>query len=76
MKKLDGVLKTIGQAPDMSYNEWIKHMGSELRSLRLESGMTQLEVAKKTGLSEPYVSRIESGRFNFTMKMLKKLLEI
>ena len=37
-------------------------LGQTLRELRLERGITQLELARRTGLSPTVVSRIESGK--------------
>ena len=38
-----------------------KTLGKQLRTLRRESGMTQVDLAKALQISQPMVSRIESG---------------
>ena len=38
-----------------------KTLGEQLRTLRRESGMTQVDLAKALQISQPMVSRIESG---------------
>jgi predicted transcriptional regulator len=46
----------------------------ELRELRLKSGLTQAELAKKAGISQPLVARIESGDIDPRASTLKKIL--
>ncbi|HHU02767.1 MAG: helix-turn-helix domain-containing protein [Christensenellales bacterium] len=40
---------------------------------RLESGMTQAELAKKAELPQSNISRLESGNFNPTVQTLEKV---
>jgi predicted transcriptional regulator len=40
---------------------------------RLESGMTQAELAEKVSLSQSNISRLESGTFNPTVQTLEKV---
>lgn len=42
---------------------------------RLESGMTQAELAKKADLPQSNISRLESGTFNPTIQTLEKVAE-
>lgn len=46
-----------------------------LRVLREWRGMTQLDVAGKTGIGQGYISDLETGRRNGTAAALKKLAE-
>lgn len=39
-----------------------KNFGKHVRDLRKASGLTLVELAKKTGLSQPYLSQIENGK--------------
>lgn len=48
-------------------------IGSRIRELREQSGMTQDELAEKTGLKRPNISRIESGRYNTGQDILSKI---
>lgn len=42
-------------------------LGNRIRNYRVESGMTQIELAKKAGLSQGYLSDLEKNRFNPTV---------
>ena len=45
--------------------------GDNIRRLRLKAGLTQEELALKSGLSQGYINQIESGKRNFTQKSLE-----
>ena len=47
-------------------------IGGKLRDKRVQSGLTQLELAKKVGVSESYICQIENGK----MVSIKKLEQI
>ncbi len=46
----------------------------ELRNLRLKSGLTQAELARKVGISQPLVARIESGDIDPRASTLRRIL--
>ena len=48
-------------------------IGSKIRKLRLEKGITQIELAKKAGISNTYLSDIENERTNPSLKTLFKI---
>ena len=45
----------------------------QLLVLRLEAGMTQTELAKRSGIRQSEISKIENGRINPTMETLEAL---
>lgn len=47
----------------------------KLISARNEANLTQKELAKKCGLKQSNISRLESGKANPTLKFLKKLAD-
>ena len=47
-------------------------IGSKLKMRRTQKGLTQLELAKKTGVSESYICQIENGKM-VSIKKLEKL---
>ena len=49
------------------------NIGKRVRKLREEKGLTQTEVAKRTGLLPSYVSRIEGNRTNPEIPMLERI---
>ena len=48
-------------------------LGSNLRKYRLERGLTQEDLAAKTGLNSVYISYLESGKRGATTHSLKKI---
>ena len=44
--------------------------GQKIRNRREQLGYTQEELAQKVQTSQPYVSRLERGSFNPSMKMI------
>lgn len=52
-----------------SDKELIRKWGEKLKSLRIESGMSQTELAEKTGMSRSSIAEIEKGR-NFSIGSL------
>lgn len=50
-----------------------QEIGSVVSHLRAEKGMTQTELAHALGTSQPTIYRIESGRQNVSLDMVRKL---
>ncbi|HMH31191.1 MAG TPA: helix-turn-helix transcriptional regulator [Methylomirabilota bacterium] len=48
-------------------------LGKRLKQLRLESGLTQEKLSIATGLSQTYISGVENGIRNPSIKTLDKL---
>lgn len=57
----------------MSYNELLNKFGVKLKYLRLMNNMTQEELAEKLEVDSHYLSDIECGRRNITMKTIYKI---
>lgn len=58
--------------PDDSRNLKI---GSMIKTARKKAGMTQEELAKKSGTSKHYISRLETGKSDIELLTLKKIIE-
>lgn len=54
-------------------NAFIVAIGKQIRELRKEKAMTQLDLAVKSGMEENALQRIETGRTNPTIKTLLKI---
>ena len=54
---------------------WCAMIGSQLASRRKAAGMTQRDLAEKTGVGQAAISRIESGRANPTLDTLEALCD-
>lgn len=52
------------------------NIGHVIRKARLKSGMTQLELALKSGTTRNYISRIENDRSDIELGTLRKIIEI
>lgn len=50
------------------------HEGDLIRKLREEHNMSQEVLAEKVGVSQQYISALECGNLNPTVKNLKKVL--
>ena len=50
--------------------------GKNLRAARIRAGLTQAQVAHRTGLTQQYVSLIEAGRQNLTLSTMTALAEV
>ncbi|WP_100627015.1 helix-turn-helix domain-containing protein [Algoriphagus formosus] len=49
--------------------------GQRLRVLRKDKGLSQEELAEKSGLNRPYISAIEQGKRNVSLEVMEKLAE-
>lgn len=56
-------------------NGFFKTVGLQIKTLRKERDMTQKELAKKMGVSQQMISRVESGRFNVSLGILEKVVD-
>lgn len=52
-----------------------KKLGEQLRKIRLQKGMSQGDIAKKLGVHRSYISGIERGIRNPTVKNLERLAD-
>ncbi|MBI5328286.1 MAG: helix-turn-helix domain-containing protein [Deltaproteobacteria bacterium] len=50
-------------------------VGENIRRLRLKAGLTQEEVALRSGLSQGYINQLESGKRRFTQKTLELIAD-
>lgn len=47
-----------------------KRIGQRIADLRKEKGLTQLDIANKTGIQRCHVARIEAGRYSVGLDTL------
>lgn len=57
----------------MRNNELLKQFGERVRELRLRRGLTQEDLAFKSGLHRTYIGMIERAEKNVTILNLQKL---
>lgn len=51
----------------------IRETAEQLRALRLKAGLTQAALARRLKVRQHYISRIESGRANLSIRTLEKV---
>lgn len=59
----------------MDEEVFIMQLAERIKQLRVEKGMTQLDVASKMGIDDSSYRKIESGRTNPISRTLYKLAE-
>jgi len=52
-----------------------KHIGNEIRKIRKQEGLSQVKLAKKVGMSQQIISRIERGNENISIATLKRITD-
>lgn len=50
--------------------------GANFREARLKAGLTQVDVAARTGIQQSHVSEIESGQQNLTLSTMVNLARV
>ena len=60
----------------MLYNNFLKELGFRIKMRRLQLGLTQAQLGEQVKMSENYISEIESGRNNITLKSLHKIFSV
>lgn len=56
-------------------NEVRERIGQRIANLRKEQGMTQAELAERTGIQRAHITRIEAGRYSVGIDLLQKIAE-
>lgn len=56
-------------------NEVRERIGQRIAKLRKEQGMTQAELAERTGIQRAHITRIEAGRYSVGIDLLQKIAE-
>lgn len=57
----------------MDDKAYLKKLGERIKQLRLEKGMRQVDLSEKIGIEDSALRRIESGRVNSSINMLRKI---
>jgi transcriptional regulator with XRE-family HTH domain len=51
-------------------------IGSQLKALREKAGITQSEMAEKTGLQRANIARVEGGKYNTGIDIIQKICTV
>lgn len=57
----------------MELHEFQKAFGARLRDVRKGKGISQGKLSVDTGMSEGYLSRLENGKVNVTLDIVRRL---
>jgi len=71
--KKEGVI--IREAKKSHIDSLCKHIGNEIRKIRKQKGLSQVKLAKKVGISQQIISRIETGNENISIATLKRITD-
>ncbi len=72
---LDPVVLYEESTPDEDRNQ-VYHIGHMIRRARKEAGLTQEELARRSGTTKNYISRIENNKSDIELGTLIKIVEI
>ena len=67
---------TVNNMPRALYQKQHKIIVARLKKARIEAGLGQVEVAKKLGRTQSYLSKIESGQRRFDVLQLKEFAKL
>lgn len=65
-----------GAGPRGSPPEIFKKIGEIIRTKRIENGLSQKDLAGRTRLKQPDISKIEQGKVNITLETLMRLCKV
>lgn len=54
-------------------NGWADHVGRKIRELREKAGLNQVQLARKSGLTQSHISRLERAQHSATNLTLEKI---
>jgi len=67
------------QSPREGLEKWVAFISKRIKEEREQAGLTQKELAEKSGLPQPHISRLESGLHSpthLTVQKIAKALKI
>lgn len=83
LQKLENFLDKYGESDSISWEELAKDRiakykksGLALRGARFREGLSQKELAKRTGISQENISKMENGKRSIGDKVAKKLAKV
>lgn len=77
-RPMTGRLLDMTEAPpaaDSPLAAWLSTVSGRIKSLRTAAGLSQVELAERSGLPQSHISRLEAGKHSPTRLTLEKLAE-
>lgn len=65
----------IRQPSKSKLNNQMREVAKQIRDARINAGLKQVDLAKKLGVIQQYISRIETGRENCSIETLKQIAD-
>mgnify|MGYP003395185878 CR=1 FL=1 len=66
----------IRQSQEMKIPPERMKLAQEIRDIRVRLGYTQRDMARKLGVIQQYISKIENGHENFSVDTLKRIADV
>jgi len=55
---------------------WLKAFGAHLKKIRIEKGLSGAEFARLLNIDQPNLTRLEKGRVNPSIYLIKQICEV
>ncbi|WP_341760405.1 cupin domain-containing protein [Candidatus Endowatersipora endosymbiont of Watersipora subatra] len=59
----------------LNNNDFVKDIGQRLKSIRKAQGLSQRKLARRAGVTNGFISQIESAKINTSISALKRVLD-
>ncbi len=56
--------------------DFVRGLADSLKRLRADAGLTQTQMARRLGISQPTLNRLENGAQNTTLKTLTQICRV
>jgi methanogenic corrinoid protein MtbC1/DNA-binding XRE family transcriptional regulator len=70
---LDLAARLVGRGPGRNLESYLAVLGGRIQYFRHRQGVSQAELAQRSGLTRPYLSAVEGGRQNITLEVALKI---
>jgi len=60
-------------SPGETLDKWVAYISKRIKTLRSEKNMTQQDLSRKSGIPQPYISRLERGEHSPSAKTIRRL---
>ncbi len=71
VRRMESPSNSSRHPPELS--KWIKYVSQRISEARSSAGLTQAELAEKSGLPQSHISRLESGKHSPSHTTLRKI---
>ncbi len=65
--------EVLPETPGAALQNWLAYVSGRIKAARIEAGLTQDQLAAKSGLPQSHICRLEAGLHSPTAKTLEKI---